>query len=143
MCSRRQVSRQQVAEGECVWAMTQRGRMRQELPLVDFGGLRAAIGAVWGDRLLSGNDGEHAHLEFFHGDVGVMNVDDELTRENSAGRRLGAVVEDDGRRLNAHVHGSRALSLHLGALLDFLFFFRMLVMLVAVEDVHDERLFRL
>jgi hypothetical protein len=93
-----------VAEGECVWAVAQRCRMRQKLPLVDFGGLRAAIGAVWGYRLLSGNDGKHAHLEFFHSDVGVMNVDDELTREDCAGRGLRAVVEDNGRRLNAHVH---------------------------------------
>src|ERR1051325_5054000 len=105
-----------MAKGESVWTMTQGGRMRQELPLVDFSGLRAALGAVWGDRLLSGNDGEHAHLEFFHGDVGIMNIDDELTRENCASRSLRAVVEDNGWRLDAHVHGSSALSLNLGAL---------------------------
>ena len=131
---------QQMAEGEVVQAMAQRCRVRQELPLVDFSGLGAAVCAVWSHGLLGSHDGKHAHFELFHRNESVMDVDHELPGEDGTGRGLWAVVENNGWRLYAHVHGSGALGLDLGALLRLVLFFGMLVMLVAVEDIHDERL---
>lgn len=106
---------------------------------MDLGSLGAAVCAVWGHRLLGCDNGQEAHLEFVEGDMGLVDIDEELAGENGAGRCLGAIVEDDGRRLDAHVHGSDSLGLDLGALLVGV----VLVMLVAVEDIHDERLFGL
>lgn len=107
---------------------------------MDLGGLGATVGAICGDRLLGGDDCEQAHLEFFDGDVWLVDVDHQLTREDGTGRSLRRVEEDDWRRLDVHVHGCRALGFHFGAALPRLDGMMMLVMLVAVENVHDERL---
>lgn len=69
-----------------------------------------------------------------------MNIDHELAGENGTSRGLGSVVENDRRGLDAHVHGRHTLGLDPGALLVVIMM--VLVVLVAVEDVHDERFLR-
>jgi hypothetical protein len=64
-------------------------------------------------------------------------IDDELSRDDGAGRRLWAVVEDDWRRLDGHVHGRSQLRLDLRALLVLM---TLLVAEMALEReaIHDE-----
>lgn len=135
----RQMTRQEVAEGEIVGAVTQGRGVRQELPLVDLRGLGDAVWAMWRDWLLCGDDGEEAHLELLDCDIWLMDVDHKLSREDGASRRLRCVEEDNWGRLDAHVHGNGSLGLSLGALLVIVM---VLLMLVTVEDIHDERFLR-
>lgn len=135
-----QMTWQQMAEWIAVRAVAQGCRMRQEFPFVDLGSLRAAVSAVLCDWFPSGDDGEEAHFEFVDGDVGLVYVHHELPRENGTRRRLGAMVEDDWRRLDAHIQGSSRLRVHFGTGLWALLVRVMFVM--SLKDIHDERFLR-
>lgn len=130
-----------MAEWVAVLAITQGSGVRHELPLVDLGSLGAAVGTMLGDRLLGGDNGEEAHLKLVDCDVRLVDVEHQLTRENGTRRVLGAVVEDDWRGFDIHVQGSSRLGLDLWAWFGAGLGAPLLrmVLVVALEDVHDER----
>lgn len=131
----REVAGDQVAEGKLVLALIENQlALVVEGPLLQFGGLRGAVGALLRNRLLGGSGHQQLHLELVDGDVGLSDVDLELTGENGAGGVLGRVVQDNWWRFDDEIHLGGLCGLQLGGTLP-------LVLVaadqaVALESIH-------